>query len=429
MRNPMAAAALAMGLLAGCGTGTETPAPAPTGPTYWTDVKPLFDAHCVECHTAGGIGTFTIDTPEKAQTMAKSIARRTADKSMPPWQPGEDCAKYVGNTSMTDTEIDLIQKWSAGGAQIGTKGTAALHEDHSGTSTAKSPLESAVPSITADIGVDYVSASPASDDYHCFVDEHEFTKDEDLIAYKVLPGNGRIVHHVIVYEVEQSDRAKLNRKDAAEPGPGYTCFGDSNVGGNWVASWAPGQGFTKFPETTGVRIKKGSKLVLQVHYNLLNGRGLADRSKIDMHFAATPVTNQAVVLPLPQPLLSIPAGKKDHIETIGFRVDEQTQGRVWGVGGHMHLLGTSFRMLIDHQLGADTCLLTLPKYDFHWQGMYFFDAPVPVVPGDTVAIKCVFDNTPERQPVIDGVRQEPRTVTWGENTTDEMCLGLIYATK
>ena len=48
--------------------------------------------------------------------------------------------------------------------------------------------------------------------------------------------------------------------------------------------------------------------------------------------------------------------------------------------------------------------------------------------GDRVEMTCVWDNSPENQPVVGGVKQTPRDVTWGEGTLDEMCLGGVTLT-
>lgn len=45
------AAAAAVALLAGCGQQETKPL------TYQTDIKPILDQYCVECHKAGGQGT------------------------------------------------------------------------------------------------------------------------------------------------------------------------------------------------------------------------------------------------------------------------------------------------------------------------------------------------------------------------------------
>ena len=50
-------------------------------------------------------------------------------------------------------------------------------------------------------------------------------------------------------------------------------------------------------------------------------------------------------------------------------------------------------------------------------------------PDDAVRLSCRWDNSPENQPIVDGVALEPRDVSWGEGTTDEMCLGNLYITR
>jgi len=47
----LATAAVATTLLAGCGQKETKPL------TYQTDIKPILDQYCVECHKAGGQGT------------------------------------------------------------------------------------------------------------------------------------------------------------------------------------------------------------------------------------------------------------------------------------------------------------------------------------------------------------------------------------
>jgi hypothetical protein len=51
---------------------------------------------------------------------------------------------------------------------------------------------------------------------------------------------------------------------------------------------------------------------------------------------------------------------------------------------------------------------------------------VPYTESDTFVASCTFDNTPERQPVINGVRQTPKAVAFGERSTDEMCEHYIW---
>jgi hypothetical protein len=50
---------------------------------------------------------------------------------------------------------------------------------------------------------------------------------------------------------------------------------------------------------------------------------------------------------------------------------------------------------------------------------------VSVGPGDTIRVRCSFDNSKADQPVVGSKQLTPRYVLWGEGTTDEMCLAML----
>jgi len=41
---------------------------------------------------------------------------------------------------------------------------------------------------------------------------------------------------------------------------------------------------------------------------------------------------------------------------------------------------------------------------------------------------CEYDNSAANQPLINGVAGMPADVVWGEGTTEEMCVGVLYVT-
>ncbi|MFN7135181.1 MAG: hypothetical protein ACK4N5_24110, partial [Myxococcales bacterium] len=276
------------------------------------------------------------------------------------------------------------------------------------------------------------STIKGNDDYRCFIVDPQLAGDRDVIATWVHPGNPKIVHHVILFEVKSSAAAEVKKLDDAEAGPGYTCFtgvGFVNQHIRWITSWAPGGEGGRTPEGTGLRLTKGSVLVMQVHYNLLNGRGEEDQSKVDLWYSDQPVAKPALILPLAHLGIGIPAGVKNHVETYVESMDSSWPTlTLYGASGHMHLLGKAISLEVERKDGTKECLLDIPKWDFHWQGMYMYDKPTVVGPGDKVRMKCTYDNSRQNQPFIDGVQQTPRDVSWGEGTLDEMCLGLVYTT-
>jgi hypothetical protein len=420
----MALALAAAATTVGCGKKATTPPVTADAVTYWKDVKPLLDTSCMGCHQQGGIAPVALDAPAKAKAMANSMATETLARRMPGgWLAGEGCTTYHDDPSLTDAQIHTFQAWAAAGAPEGDPATEPKAQQGDTASLG-------TPNLTVQAAAPYSSPESAgTDDYHCFVYDPQLTEDHDVVAVDVQPDNARIVHHVILFEVEEKDLPKVQALDDAEPGEGYTCFGASGVNSaNWVAAWAPGGGAVKFPDTTGIRLHKGSKLVMQVHYNLNNGRGM-DQSHVKLYYSPAPVEHEALMLPIPQLVLDIPANQANVTVGLNLKITPEYEAKVWGVFGHMHLLGTRWKMQVDHADHSRDCLLTIPEWNFHWQRMYFLDTPVSVKAGDTIDMECTYDNSQAHQPTFNGVQRTSQETTWGENTTSEMCLGIVYVTK
>jgi len=93
----------------------------------------------------------------------------------------------------------------------------------------------------------------------------------------------------------------------------------------------------------------------------------------------------------------------------------------------MHLRGRDIAVVLDPGTAKEQTLLHIPAWDFHWQDVYFLEQPAVVGPGDTVRVRCTFDNSRTAQPVVRAKQLAPRYVVWGEGTTDEMCLAVLSA--
>ena len=83
-----------------------------------------------------------------------------------------------------------------------------------------------------------------------------------------------------------------------------------------------------------------------------------------------------------------------------------------GVTGHMHLRGQSVTVELQPGTPQPRVLLHIPHWDFDWQGMYWFQEPVPLERGDTVRLTCTYDNS-EAVRGPDGSAPPPRYMTWG----------------
>jgi hypothetical protein len=104
-----------------------------------------------------------------------------------------------------------------------------------------------------------------------------------------------------------------------------------------------------------------------------------------------------------------------------------TSGNIVELAPHMHLLGVGMKFVLNPGKPDQQTLLNVTNYDFHYQHGYVLSKPVPVTPGDTMGITCTYN--PQLQQELPLLREvPPHFVTWGDGSTDEMCLGLVFTT-
>jgi hypothetical protein len=330
--------------------------------------------------------------------------------------------------------------------------------------------------VTVRMPADYTPSAPTgvgTDDYRCFLLDPEVASDQMITGFNVLPGNPDVVHHVIMFRVPPEQVKEAESKDASTPGQGWTCFGDSGVGGGvgqqindapWLGAWAPGGSEQAFARGFGEPFDAGSRVVMQVHYNLLAGR-TPDRSAAELRLAAaspriTPLVTQLFPAPVELPcrpehsdgklcdrataLADVKARFGDgpgstadllHLLCGGEEVGEvqsctrpvSERQTIRGVAGHMHLLGKSIRIEVNPGKPDARTLLDIPVWDFDNQGSRAIK-PAVVEPGDTVKVTCRHSQQLRDQlPAFEGIPD--KYVVWGEGTTDEMCLGILQVTR
>lgn len=429
-------AALLLGAALGCGDGGAAarsgPADGEEGgpPTFHRDIKPLVEAKCGNCHVAGGIAPFALQSYEEVQAHA-GVAMLAIDQGiMPPWPPDPDCAEYTGNRSLSAEQKELFRRWLEAGTPEGD---------------AESPGE-ALPGGESTMGrVDLTLRMPepyvpgkAPDDYRCFLVPwpEEIKGSRFVTGFRAVPGNRATVHHVIAFVATQAQVPMYQQLDAAEPGPGYTCFGGTGgPSSQWLGAWAPGDAGYALPAGTGIEVPAKGMLIVQVHYNTSAGAG-ADQSALELQIAEQ-VERPAFVVPFADPAwvnerkMVIPAGQKDVVHRFSIDPADITRGRTFDIhmaGLHMHTRGVSGRLAVERP-GGEECLLDIPRWDFDWQGAYAFTQARAFTAGDKLSIECHWDNSAENQPSIDGQPQVPRELNWGEGTGDEMCLGVFLVSR
>lgn len=428
--------------------GCDEAAPEAEGVTWHHDIAPLLARHCLGCHREGGIGQLRLDTFAAARDAAKLVLGAVESGVMPPWMPSADCHPLADARRLDDADKALLRTWVELGQPEGRAG--------SGPAVAPAPDFVASETLLATVGTNadgstsdsYLPEAGVSDDYHCFVLDRAFAEDTYIVGSQLVPGSGQ-VHHALVYAIEPSQLHEVATRDAAAPGPGYPCFAqpistgfaDQDAFIRYLAggelpnfdfpiqlgAWVPGTLPRTLPAGSAYRVPAGSKLVVQIHYSLV-GAPVTDKTKLLLAFGDRPPTELLRTRPVAVLDLAIPAGAGPVRQHAAFPYIAAEPLAIVGVMGHMHLLGSAFEAsLLRPPFDADggECLLDIPRWDFHWQESYRFEADDPVIvqPGDRVAVTCTYDNRAGHQPVdASGVRSAPRDVAWGEGTADEMCI-------
>jgi hypothetical protein len=203
-----------------------------------------------------------------------------------------------------------------------------------------------------------------------------------------------------------------------------------------LGSWVPGVSAVAYPAGTGTVIEAGQLAVIQMHYNLLGGDD-PDRTKVEIAVAPAATADELIKLAsigLIKHNLDIPAGDANAVNEQALTVQQWRALRggkpfpsghayLMGAGGHMHLVGKRIAVTRTTSAGVTQTLLDIPAWSFHWQGQYQLATPIELDNTDTITIRCEHDNSDQNR-LAKGL-QPGMAVTWGEGTTDEMCLAQL----
>jgi hypothetical protein len=316
------------------------------------------------------------------------------------------------------------------------------------------------------------AAPGTTDDYHCTLVNPHLTRNSYIVSSQFVPGSAED-HHAALFLVPPSSVKSVEHDNAG--GKGWTCFGGPLPGtaisglaaDPLLTFWAPGAGVDNFPKGTGVYLRAGSLVIMQVHYNLLVGNKPVKNSLI-LHTvpASTPLLPLHLNLLLAPPNVPCATGvtgplcsRTAELASLGQRFGQSAVGEANGIESlcgenpsdppigdsatctlaigqngyivrayaHMHLLGVAFKMVLNPGTPEAKTVLNVPNYNFHDQKSYNMK-PIAVTAGEPVQVTCTYNPSLGQQlPILRKV--PPHFVTWGDGSTDEMCIGLAWTSR
>ncbi|MEZ5182014.1 MAG: YceI family protein [Acidimicrobiales bacterium] len=455
-------------------TGPDAKEPT-DAPSFAETVQPILEANCVSCHAKGEMGSthVRLDTAGDARAVSQGLKTVTELRYMPPWPASDEGVPLLHEMRLTDDEIAAIGAWADAGGALDVDAATKLEatEDAQGPAPRQDVVLEREPYLgSVDNTNDYrcFVLDPG------FTEPTYMTGTTFLPGGEVTQLHHAQLFHISVEEKEYAE--SVDGQDG-QPGwecyssPMLRGRGPQRVGSqerdagfagqsNLVGGWVPGQAPAVFPMDSGVLLQPGEALVLQMHYHF-TGEVTPDASTIalqtepgDSDIKALRVVNPLGPVEIPcapedqdEPLCDRDAAIADNVRlygpsgasnesgllmlcgqtpealTAGFdgRRASTTcdhvvpeDGTIVAVLGHMHTLGSSFRLTLDPGEADEQVLLDIPRWSFDWQMNYGLADPIHVERGQPLELECSWDR--DADPT-----RAPKYIVFAEGTEDEMC--------
>lgn len=367
--------------------------------SYANTIAPILKERCISCHVTNGIGPWAMTNYEMIKGFSPMIREVIRTRRMPPWEVDTGLAKIHNARGLTLEERKTLVHWIEAGSPRGEGEDPLL---------AVRPLDKGWPLGEPDLVVE----GPAFTVPATGVIEYQYPAIPNPLdhgvwvrAVSIQPGETKAVHHVLIGTSEQKIPVGEQRLDA--------------VFDNYLMGYAPGAESYVYPEGTGVLVKAGGQIHLQMHYTAY-GREATDVSKVALYFHdEVPTYNlrQQVVVGFD---LQIPPGEARHEERAYFEFDQPAI--IYSLFPHAHYRGAETRFDVHLPDGKVEPLLHIPRYDFNWQHTYTLAEPLRVPAGSRLVHRSTYDNS-EANPA----NPDPtRSVSWGLQSKDEMLYGGFF---
>jgi hypothetical protein len=457
MKCKLSISVTAVVLLAACFfTFSETSANSPVKKqvTFSKDVAPILFKNCAECHRPNDIAPMSLITYKETRAWARSIKEKVVTREMPPWSPDPHVGEFTNDKRLSQKDIDTIVAWVDGGAKEGNPKDLPVMPE-----VAKGGWTIGKPDVVLEMAEEHSVEPDAPDNYINFFIPTNFKEDMWIQAAEVMPGNRKVVHHVIAFiqtpqamakraEAAKASGQKLGARNANSsmfyldgtlrrvrmeaPVKDNTCDQPGGGGGRraggggeenegaLLSGYAPGKAVDIWPAGTAKKVPAGSTIMFQMHYSSFRGslsKPEKDRTKIGLIFAKEPPNKMIFTSGVVNATFKIPAGAENH-EVVACQT-LPADVVIMSYMPHMHLRGKDMKYEIIYPDGKRETLLWVPKFNFNWQDMYYLKKPILAPKGSKLIVTAHFDNSTKNR-----YNPDPKKdVRWGDPTYDEMMIG------
>ena len=393
-----------------------------TTPTYYRDVQPILQQHCIACHRAAGIAPMSFESYEAARRYAYLIRNVTQDKAMPPQFSVPLVGRVTNDPSLTPAQISTLAAWANLGAPAGDLPDAsAVPRESAPWSIPKPDFVVRMPqpvSIPATGKLDYVYEIVPT----------RLTEGRWIQMAEVLPSQRANLLQVIVV-IRRPGSLWLKHAAAGTPFTSAALtvkedrrWADDDI----LVVYAPGSSKQEFPLTMGKFIPAGSDLVFRAQYTA-NGFAGSDQSSVGLVFSKGEPSQRIITLALEgDRRFTIPPNASDYrVEARGVLRRDVFLVSLFPV---LHLRGKRFEYDVIHapsrardKLSPEIETLLRVNYDLRWQTSYHLLEPRFLKTGTQLRAVAWYDNSPNNP----NNPNPNASVNWGDQSRDEVLGGFF----
>jgi mono/diheme cytochrome c family protein len=377
--------------------------PAEPDATYHREIARLLRDNCVECHRAGGVAPFALETYAQAKGRKAMLALVLEDGLMPPWFAAPDTGPWKNDRRLSEADKATLLGWIAAGAAEGdARETPLAYAYPEGWRIGE-------PDVVLRMKDSFEVPAEGVVKQRYFEVAPEIPADLWIQRLEVRPEARSVVHHVTVsYQLPASGSAEGELRRALLP------FGrTANDGWLFLCAYLPGKGPQSFPDGLALFLPKGARVRFDMHYTP-NGKSVSDRTSLGLVLAHEPPELVAESRNLWNPDIAIPPMASDVAFTRDYPIQHDVLLRA--LTPHMHLRGRTMTAELFRPDGSHEPLIDIPAWDQNWQFSYVFREPRWAPAGSRVRVTASYDNSPANP-------ANPDPNVWvkdGPQTSDEM---------
>ena len=300
----------------------------------------MLQENCQQCHQPNGVAPFSLTDYRQARGWGKMIKEVVLDGRMPPWHADPAVGHFSNDRSLSAEEKEMLASWVDAGMP---RGNAA---DEPAPVAWSNEWRIGEPDMVFEMPEDAVIEPTGVVPYQYFVVPTGFTEDKWVNMAECMPGNPKVVHHIIVF-IRNSKAESVGRDED---------------GGGFFDAFAPGTIPMILEPGLARKIPAASDIVFQMHYTP-TGKTETDRSKFGLMFYDGPVYSELMTNASSVHELSIPPNDPNH--RVEASMTFERDAIIRELSPHMHYRGKSFAYTLVYPDGKELPILNVPKYDFN----------------------------------------------------------------